>query len=150
MVIEPFDRMGPLPRSHAAEANDCFMVRPQHGPTGYKGAAQIFAHNGGLPSVRADGSITDVVPLFGSRVRDRGVDLPLPFGIGVTYTYVAQDTEVSHVKVKNRTLDGLNIPAAKTASRSSASALSQSSSLPNLLSGRRASFTEYPAKPRSL
>jgi len=27
MVIEPFDRMGPLPRSHAAEANDCFMVR---------------------------------------------------------------------------------------------------------------------------
>ena len=55
MVIEPFDRMGPLPRSHAAEANDCFMVRPQHGPTGYKGAARSFARNGGLPSVRADG-----------------------------------------------------------------------------------------------
>jgi hypothetical protein len=27
MVIEPFVRMGPLPRSLAAEANDCFMVR---------------------------------------------------------------------------------------------------------------------------
>lgn len=28
MVIEPFVRMGPPPRSLAAEANDCFMVRP--------------------------------------------------------------------------------------------------------------------------
>jgi len=27
MVIEPFVRMGPPPRSLAAEANDCFMVR---------------------------------------------------------------------------------------------------------------------------
>ena len=29
MVIEPFVRMGPPPRSLAAEANDCFMVRTQ-------------------------------------------------------------------------------------------------------------------------
>src|SRR3954454_9200117 len=31
MVIEPFVRMGPPPRSLAAEANDCFMVRTQYG-----------------------------------------------------------------------------------------------------------------------
>src|ERR1700750_2654249 len=31
MVIEPFVRMGPPPRSLAAEANDCFMVRPDPG-----------------------------------------------------------------------------------------------------------------------
>ena len=59
--------------------------------------------------------ITDVIPLWGTTLRERGTNLPLPFGLGVTYTYVAQNTEVSHVKVKNRQLD-LNIPAAKTAS----------------------------------
>jgi hypothetical protein len=31
MVIEPFVRMGPPPRSLAAEANDCFMVRTRYG-----------------------------------------------------------------------------------------------------------------------
>ena len=59
--------------------------------------------------------ITDVVPLWGKTLRDRGTNLPLPFGLSVAYTYVAQNTEVSHVKVKDRTLD-LDIPAAKTAS----------------------------------
>ena len=59
--------------------------------------------------------ITEVVPLWGATLRERGTDLPLPFGLSVAYTYVAQNTEVSHVKVKDRTLD-LNIPAAKTAS----------------------------------
>jgi hypothetical protein len=42
MVIEPFDRMGPLPRSHAAEANDCFMVRPQHGANRIQGCSAKF------------------------------------------------------------------------------------------------------------
>jgi hypothetical protein len=59
--------------------------------------------------------ITEVVPLWGTTLRERGANLPLPFGLGVTYTYLAQDTEVSHVKVRNRQLD-LDIPAAKTAS----------------------------------
>ena len=31
MVIEPFVRMGPPPRSLAAEANNCFMVRLPRG-----------------------------------------------------------------------------------------------------------------------
>jgi hypothetical protein len=59
--------------------------------------------------------ITYMIPLWGDKARERGTDLPLPFGLGVTYTYVAQNTEVSKVKVKDKTLD-LNIPAAKTAS----------------------------------
>ena len=42
MVIEPLDRMGPLPRSHAAEANDCFMVRPQHGANRIQGCSAEF------------------------------------------------------------------------------------------------------------
>jgi hypothetical protein len=53
MVIEPFVRMGPLPRSLAAEANNCFMVRLSHAePTEYKCAARSFAPYGRLPSVR--------------------------------------------------------------------------------------------------
>ncbi len=35
--------MGPPPRGLAAEANDCFMVRPPPGPTEYKVAARSFA-----------------------------------------------------------------------------------------------------------
>jgi hypothetical protein len=52
MVTEPFVRMGPPPQSLAAEANDCFMVRPDRGLTEYKDAARVFACNGGFPSVR--------------------------------------------------------------------------------------------------
>jgi len=52
MVVEPFVRMGPLPRSLAAEAHVCFMVRSHVGPTEYKFAARAFAPQGGLPSVR--------------------------------------------------------------------------------------------------
>ena len=59
--------------------------------------------------------ITDVVPLWGKQMRDQGTDLPLPFGLGVTYTYIAQNTVVSDVKVQSQGLD-LNIPAAKTTS----------------------------------
>ena len=40
MVIEPFVRMGPPPRSLAVEANDCFMVRLPRGATDYKFAAR--------------------------------------------------------------------------------------------------------------
>jgi hypothetical protein len=52
MVVEPWLRMGPPPRSLAAEAHDCFMVRSHLGPTEYKFAARASAPHGGLPSVR--------------------------------------------------------------------------------------------------
>ena len=44
--------MGPPPRSLAAEAHVCFMVRPHTGPTEYKFVARASAPQGGLPSVR--------------------------------------------------------------------------------------------------
>ena len=54
MVTGPFRRMGPPPRSLAAEADNCFMVRPRQGPTEYKGATRRSRANGGLPSVRSN------------------------------------------------------------------------------------------------
>ena len=53
MVIEPFVRMGPPPRSLAAEANDCFMVRTPDGVQPNTRVRREFSRaNGGLPSVR--------------------------------------------------------------------------------------------------
>src|SRR5260370_36012540 len=43
--------MGPPPRSFAADAHDCIMVRVL-GPTGYKVVAQLIAPERGLPSDR--------------------------------------------------------------------------------------------------
>ena len=59
--------------------------------------------------------ITDLVPLWGTTLRERGMDLPLPLGLGLTYTYLAQHTEVSNVKIEDALLN-LDIPAAKTSS----------------------------------
>ena len=59
--------------------------------------------------------ITDVIPLWGAELRERGTELPLPFGLGLTYTYINQNTVVSDVQVENQTLD-LNIPDSKTTS----------------------------------
>src|SRR3981189_910089 len=44
-------RMGPPPRSYAADAHDCIMVRGL-GPTGYKVVARLIAPERGLPSDR--------------------------------------------------------------------------------------------------
>ena len=43
--------MGPLPRSPAAEANDCFMVRLPHGATEYKVAARSSRAMAGSPRI---------------------------------------------------------------------------------------------------
>ena len=47
--IEPSPRMGPPPRSLAAEANDCFMVWPRRGLTESQGAARSFARQWQAP-----------------------------------------------------------------------------------------------------
>jgi len=57
--------------------------------------------------------ITDVLPLWGTTLRDKGVDLPLPFGLGLTYTYINQNTKVYDVEVEGRPL-GVSIPDSKT------------------------------------
>jgi hypothetical protein len=40
-VLTPVSRMGPPPRSFAADAHGCIMVRCPYGPTGYKVAARV-------------------------------------------------------------------------------------------------------------
>lgn len=52
-IIEPFVRMGPPPRSLAAEAHGCFMVRTSDRSNRIQGRSARFARNGGLPSVRS-------------------------------------------------------------------------------------------------
>src|SRR6516165_9929938 len=42
--------MGPPPRSLAAEANGCFMVRVRHGPNRIQGCGATDAPDSGLPS----------------------------------------------------------------------------------------------------
>jgi hypothetical protein len=51
-VFEPFVRMGPLPRSLAAEAHGCFMVPDPNGSNRIQGRGARFARTGGLPSGR--------------------------------------------------------------------------------------------------
>jgi hypothetical protein len=52
MALEPRFRVGPPPRSPAADAHGCIMVRPHRGPTGYKVVARRLAPRGRLPSDR--------------------------------------------------------------------------------------------------
>ena len=52
MVIEPAVRMGPLPRSLAAEAHGCFMVQTPSGSNRIQGCGARFARTGRLPSDR--------------------------------------------------------------------------------------------------
>src|SRR6185295_4190223 len=59
--------------------------------------------------------ITDVVPLWGKKLRDDGVDLPLPFGVGLTYSYINQNTKVYDLQIEGRPL-GVSIPDSKTTS----------------------------------
>ena len=42
LAIKPRGRMGPPPRSFAADAHDCIMVQALIEPTGYKYAAGFF------------------------------------------------------------------------------------------------------------
>ena len=51
MVIEPFVRMGPPPRSLAAEANDCFMVRTRRVRPNTRLRREISRATAGSPRV---------------------------------------------------------------------------------------------------
>ncbi len=63
MVIEPFVRMGPPPRSLAAEANDCFMVWSQHGANRIQGCGASFRAQWQAPlgSFAANGGVVDLM-----------------------------------------------------------------------------------------
>jgi hypothetical protein len=47
----------------------------------------------------------DWLPIWGRDAREKGFDLPLPFGVGLTYTYIDQKMVVSDVKIEGRPLD---------------------------------------------
>src|SRR4030081_3737713 len=60
-------RMGPPPRSFAADAHDCIMVRVLV-PTGYKVVARLIAPERGLPSDRHPDRTTRHVALEAVKV----------------------------------------------------------------------------------
>ena len=83
MVIEPFVRMGPPPRSLAAEANDCFMVRLPRGATEYKVAARSSRAMAGSPRIVGDqpGHRGSTAAPLNRRIQSRGVQRT-PCGMG--------------------------------------------------------------------
>ncbi len=54
MAFMPRNRLGPPPRSFAADAHDCIMVRVSTDPTEYKVVARASAPAAELPSDRPD------------------------------------------------------------------------------------------------
>ncbi|MEO8425974.1 MAG: hypothetical protein ABI651_02565 [Verrucomicrobiota bacterium] len=68
---------------------------------------------GKSPDVKEVQPLVDWLPVWGREAREKGFDLPLPFGVGVTYTYLDQNMVVSDVKIAGRPLD-VNIRDAKT------------------------------------
>ena len=56
--------------------------------------------------------ITEIVPFFGKSVREKGFDLPLPFGLNLIYTNMRQHAAVSDLRIgKNETpITDITIP----------------------------------------
>jgi hypothetical protein len=57
------------------------------------------------PEVEEVKPLVDWMPVWGKEAREKGFDLPLPFGVGLTYTYIKQDMAVSDVKVEGNPLN---------------------------------------------
>jgi len=60
---------------------------------------------GKQPDVKETKPLVDWLPIWGREAREKGFDLPLPFGVGLTYTYIDQKMVVSDVKIEGRPLD---------------------------------------------
>jgi hypothetical protein len=57
--------------------------------------------------------LVDWLPIWGSDAKEKGFDLPLPFGVGLTYTYIHQNMVVSDVNIQGKPL-GVTIRDAPT------------------------------------
>jgi len=68
---------------------------------------------GELPDIKEVQPLVDWLPVWGKEAREKGFDLPLPFGVGLTYTYLDQNMVVSDVEIAGRPLD-VTIRDAKT------------------------------------
>ena len=60
---------------------------------------------GKRPEISEPQPLVDWLPIWGRSAKDKGFDLPLPFGLGLTYTFIHQNMVVSDVRINNRTLN---------------------------------------------
>ena len=60
---------------------------------------------GKKPEVKEPEPLMDWLPIWGRRAKEMGFDLPLPFGFGLTYTYIHQNMVVSDVKIEGKPLN---------------------------------------------
>jgi hypothetical protein len=67
------------------------------------------------PQIEETQPLVDWLPIWGRQAREKGFDLPLPFGVGVSYTYIDQHMVVSDVKIQDKPL-GVTIRDAATTS----------------------------------
>jgi hypothetical protein len=58
--------------------------------------------------------LIDWLPIWGKAARDKGFDLPLPLGLGLTYSYIHQNMVVSDLVVEGRPIAGLTFKDAPT------------------------------------
>jgi hypothetical protein len=68
---------------------------------------------GVAPQAKEPEPLVDWLPIWGKDAREKGFDLPLPFGVGLTYTYIHQNMVVSDVKIEGNPLN-VNIGDAAT------------------------------------
>ena len=76
-------------------------------------AIKDFTPVGTPPDTKEVQPLVDWLPIWGREAREKGFDLPLPFGVGLTYTYMKQNMVVSHVKIEGRPL-GVTLRDAET------------------------------------
>src|SRR6476620_9002284 len=46
---------------------------------------------GKTPEVKEPEPLVDWLPIWGRKAKEKGFDLPLPFGLGLSYTYIKQN-----------------------------------------------------------
>ncbi len=57
------------------------------------------------PEAKETEPLIEWLPIWGREAREKGFDLPLPFGLGLTYTYIKQNMVVSDVTLNANPLD---------------------------------------------
>ncbi len=70
---------------------------------------------GQTPETDQTQPLVDWLPIWGKDARDKGFDLPLPMGVGLTYSYIHQNMVVSDLIVEGRPVHGLTFNDAPTA-----------------------------------
>ena len=60
---------------------------------------------GKKPEIHETQPLLDWLPIWGKAARKKGFDLPLPLGVGFSYTYINQDMVVSDVTIQDRQLN---------------------------------------------